>query len=239
MKTVKISALILTGIVSSTIFITPLSASAKELNNYSNTTIQNEKQTNLSMEQAIHIVEKNYLSQNPNGTFSIKDSAINEIGEDLFYELTDGMEQVNQLISNKALQFYENGKIKKINNNIKESITPRYRASDAYGKILSSYKYCSNYNWYWWGFKTNVNKAGCSILSSEINKTIAYVATVSGGIAFLPGLKIPSAIGAGGITYWLVSLKTEFEKGTNARGATVTALGKPSNPQITDVTTRY
>lgn len=62
MKTIKISALILTVILSSAIFITPLSSS-KDLNNHSNTNFQNKKQTTLSMKQAIHITKKLLISK--------------------------------------------------------------------------------------------------------------------------------------------------------------------------------
>lgn len=113
--------------------------------------------------------------------------------------MKDIIDQVNQLISNKALQFYENGKIKII-------ILKKVLLLDIYqAMLMTGYVVFINivliYNWYWWIFKTNINKAGYSILSSEVNKTIAYVTTVSGEIAFLPNLKIPSSIGDICITY--------------------------------------
>lgn len=94
-------------------------------------------------------MEDKYLHQNSDGTFSIKEIAMDEIGKELFYELKNAMEQVNQLISKNALQFYENGKIKQINDNIINDIFIENRISNGYGEILSNYGYCSNYEWYW------------------------------------------------------------------------------------------
>lgn len=72
-----------------------------------------------------------------------------------------------------------------------------------------------------------------------MERTISYVSTIGSVIPFLRGFKIPAAISNGTIILWLTSLKTEFQKGSNAKGAVVTALGNPSDPQITDVTTIY
>lgn len=229
----KIITLIITGLIS-TSFMGQTYVSAAEIKK---TTVQDEYSKEMSINDAINIVENNYLIQNDNGTFSIDETAKSIIGDNLFLELEKGMNQVNELIGDDLLQVDKNGQVTESNYESQNLISSRI--TDAYGRVLSSYSYCSGYQWYWWGFKTNVSKSGSDILSSEITKTIAAVALTGGAAALVPGFVVPAGIVGLAVEAWLVSLQVECEKGTKSNGIAVTALGAPSSPQITDINARY
>ena len=79
------------------------------------------------------------------------------------------MEGINDYILSGKLKFKI---IEKDNNNEiintyqSENINNKRqpRAALTFGKIVSNYEYCSNYQWYWWGYKTNVNAKGSALL---------------------------------------------------------------------------
>lgn len=229
----KIITLILTGLIS-TSFVGPTYVSAAEIKK---TTTQDKYINEMSINDAITIIEDKYLIQNDNGTFSIDEAAKSIIGDKLFSELESGMNQVNVLIENDVLEFDKNRQATKFDQEKQNLISPR--ATDAYSEVLSSYKYCSNYQWYWWGFETNVNPDGSAHLAKEVIKTIAMVAAGGASIGWIPGFAIPVGIVGAALEAWLVTIHVEFDKGSGARGTAVTALGAPSAPQITDANTLY
>lgn len=185
-------------------------------------------------------IEEKYLIQNPDGTFTIDNLAYNEYDNDLVDFIKDGSDQINSLIEQDALKFkVENNEIVNTYQNLED--VPRTRSWSEYGNIVSSYSYCSNYQWYWWGYKTNVNKKGTQL----INNLFKRDAAIFGGLAGLAATINPAA-GAvvaiagfiGGVTY--VDAIANCDNGiTTGKGVRVTGWGKPSTGCIMGVQARY
>lgn len=126
------------------------------------------------MFKIIKEIEEKYLIQNPDWTFTIDNLAYN----DVVIFIKDRYDQINSFIEQDVLKFkVENNEIVNTYQNLED--VPRTRSWSEYGNIVSSYSYCSNYQWYWWGYKTNLNKKGTQL----INNLFKRDDTIFGGLA--------------------------------------------------------
>lgn len=95
-----LSGIMATGVISTAKVEVASAATTK------NTKIE-QKQTKkyADMQSVLKIIENNYLKQNVDGTFYIEDIAKNAIDPEIVEFVTDGMEQMNNLIKSNQLEF--------------------------------------------------------------------------------------------------------------------------------------
>lgn len=191
-------------------------------------------------------IENQYLKQNSDGTFYILDSAYNEFEKDIIYSLKTGMNEINDYIKKGKLKFEiieKNKNIEIINtyqsNDIQNKIY--FKAAITISKIVSSYDYCSNYEWYWWGYKADVNATGSALLRNNFAADLAVV----GGSATLASVLCPPAapiigtLGFIGATRYAYVIMECSNGADNGKGVQVTGWGKPSAGAVFAVKAYY
>ena len=147
-------------------------------------------------------LEEEYLIQNLDWTFTIDNLVYNDVVNFIKY----GFDQINSLIEQDALKFkLENNEIVNPYQNLED--VPRTRSCSEYENILSSYYYY--YQWYWLGYKINVNKKGTQL----INNLFKRDTTIFGELAWLATTINPAAVDIGfivlgieisNINYWVI-----------------------------------
>lgn len=158
------------------------------------------------------------------------------------FKIKEGSSQINEYIKNGDIQFNNDNKVSYVNKEIEENSIMTRGANDGYTAVLSSYTYCSNYVWHWYGFDTDVNVKGSELLANEISNTQKIVAATGASVGVVSGgaLAVPSVIVGGAVEVWLEGLKTSCLNGvTTEKGVYVEAWGAPSSAQIYDITTYY
>lgn len=233
MKRKKIISLCLSvTLVAGTITFSPNESKvyAAELDNvekvsYSNNIVE-------SSNDIINVIENNYLHQKDDGTFYISDEAYKVIDKETLDFFKNQMLEINSLILDKQLKFEieetnSGVEIKNTINNFEESKETR---SVAAGRILSSYTYCSNYEWYWWGYKTRVNATGSQYLLNYMELEAAVYGSLCGLAAVIPGASVGAAVAIVGGTITYGAAIVELKNGVNSgNGVSLTGFGKPSN----------
>lgn len=191
-------------------------------------------------------IENKYLKQNSDGTFYISDYAYNEFDRDIIDGLKSGMNGINDYIKQGKLKFdiiKKNEEIEVVNTyqskNINNRIQPR--AAATISRIVSSYNYCSNYKWYWWGYKTDVNATGSALLR---NNFTADAAVVGGGATLVsvlcpPAAPIMGTLGFIGATKYAYVILECSNGADNGKGVQVTGWGKPSAGAVFAVRAYY
>lgn len=241
----KLISFILISSVSTSILLSPsISVKASTLDNNK----RNIEETKLSSPNNVNIIEtieNNYLKQNSDGTFYILNDAYNKFDKEIINDLKNGMNGINEYIRNGNLKFKisnENNETKVINTYEKmENSTIQSRAAITIGKIVSNYNYCSNYKWYWWGYKTNVNARGSALLR---NNFVADMAVVGGGATLLSVLCPPAAAVIGGLGFIgavrYADVILQCSNGADSgKGVQVTGWGKPSAGGVFGVKAYY
>lgn len=238
MKKVKISALILTGIVSSSIFIAPISVYANELSN-NNKIVENQKE--MSINEAIKIIENKYLSITQDNKFIISSNAKKEIPENILKELEKSIEITNKNITE------DNLKIKKENNNkFNLEVQNKYKNSNfglnekrvrrsSNGKSAFYKKYAYKFKFFWWGYAAWVNKTGTNLIIDGLEglrDTFGGLGLISGAI--VPGLTTVAA-GLGYLAF--NSLVAQAKTARSETGSCITyCYGSPKNGQVYKIT---
>ncbi|WP_338631883.1 hypothetical protein [Clostridium baratii] len=233
-KNPKLSILLLTMMVSSTILITPISASATELINNNKISVQKE----IKMEDAIKIIENKYLSIK-DGKFTISENAKKEIPESILKELEKSIDLTNKNISQNNLKIEEKNnnkfnleveeKYKNSNYDLQEKRVKRSGQSNFYKKYGYKFKF------FWWGFAAWINRSGTNQLIDgleSLRDTFGGLAIISGAI--VPGLTtVASGIGYLGIQ----SLVTQAKLARNQTGSCITyCYGSPKDGQVYKIT---
>lgn len=189
----------------------------------------------------INIIENNYLNQKSDGTFYISDDAYKVIDVEILDFFKEQMSGINDLILDKQLEFEiketKNGvEVKNTVSNIEESKRTRSTRSVSAGKILSNYSYCSDYEWYWWGYKTRVNAKGCEYLLNYTEAEAAVYGSLCGLAAVIPGGAVGAAVAAVGGTITYGSAIAALKNGISSEnGVWATGFGKPSNGNLIKV----
>ena len=209
---------------------------ASELNN---TSIPN---NNENSDSILKKIEENYLYQREDGTFYISDDAYNVIDNDTIDFFKDQINEINSLILDNQLEFKiekmdKGTNVKNIKADVEESIMTRSVDS---GNILSSYTYCSDYEWHWWGYSTTVNKQGSEYLLNYVEREAAVYGALCGLAAVIPGGAIGAAVAAVGGTITYGTAIAEFKNGiVSEKGVRATGVGKPSNGNLIKVSAIY
>lgn len=239
MKRKKIISLCLSvSLIVGTITFSPNTTKvyAAELNNIGKITYDNN--TVETSTDIINVIENNYLNQKDDGTFYISDEAYKVIDSEVLDFFKVQMAEINDLILDKQLAFEieetKNGvEIKNTVDNLDESKLSRSVSS---GKILSSYTYCSNYEWHWWGYKTKVNSSGCRYLLNYTEAEAAVYGSLCGLAAVIPGGAVGAAVAAVGGTITYGAAIAAFKNGIDSGyGVWATGFGDPSNGHLLKV----
>lgn len=243
---VTVSCVFSTGILSATkpkvVHATELTPITSKVD-MSKTTQNNKAE---SVGSAIEEIEQKFLRQNVDGTFYILSEAYNVVDSTTIDFIKSNMEEVNTLIRSKTLEF----KISDTNGEAEVEVvkdnsdtTPQRRvkrSSSSVGKILSNYTYCSNYKWFWWGYKTRLNKDGCQLLQNELELEALIVGSGTTACGFIPivGAAAAAAALVGEAIVYGSAIK-ECQNGQVTGKADVIGMGKPSSGKIWDVTAVY
>lgn len=194
----------------------------------------------------IEEIQNKYLKQNSDGTFYILDDAYNEFDKDIIESLKSGMNEINDYIKDGKLKFdilKENKETEVINTYQSNNIANKRqtRAAATIARIVSSYNYCSNYRWYWWGYKTDVNARGSALLRNNFTAD----GLVVGGGATLASVLCPPAAPLIGTLGFIGSTKYAYvvmecaNGADNGEGVQVTGWGKPSSGAVFAVKAYY
>lgn len=230
----KVITIILLASTVSTMVIAPIETKASTIVNDNYNNIQISDQTNILSE-----IENNYLYQNEDGTFYISDEAYLKFDKEIIEQVKSGMDDINEYIKEDALKFELQRKTKEtiVVNTYEDTskmVGIESRKLANYGPVLSSYTYCGNYTWYWWGYKTTVNPIGCDIMIGKLKTDMAVVggATVAWiGLAPAAAAVIGSLGFIGSVRYY--DLINEYETGIKTKkGTRTTGWGKPSSGNL-------
>lgn len=203
---------------------------------------KNEVSTMVNEDETLDIIkeiENKYLTQNEDGTFSISDLAYNEFDKDVIDFIKEGSNEINSYIKANVLEFkVQNDEIVNTYANL-ENVANEKGMRD-YGNILSSYTYCSNYQWFWWGYKTNVNVTGAKLLRNTLMKDMAQFGGLCGiATALNPAAGVIVAIAGaiGGITFsdGIYHCANGIDSG---RGVQATGWGKPATGLLMGIKAR-
>lgn len=238
----KFISMLLLSVMTTSLLITSLSTAASASTfTTENTTTESfsSKEGNPSIgKSTIKIIEEKYLIQNSDGTFSLSDDIYNEFDEELVNFVKNGMNSINSLIVAGNLNFKINNEKQVINTYANDdaitsnssSSLQRLSASDS---VFTSYDYCSNYTWYWYGFECSVNKDGTRILKTDLEE----VAKIAGwGAAAYTALVGPHGLAIG--LYTIMTLGEciyQCELGLARWGVYACCLGAPSSAAIVNL----
>lgn len=233
----KIISFILLASAISTIFInTPAFASTNNKSNISK--IQTQKSANQTI-VSIKEIQNKYLIQNKDGTLRIKETAKNNIDKKILEEINKNLEFTNSQIKRGNLKFElkkENGNVKVINTkaNTKKILSSEFNKSNSVDNIFT-YKYCSNFDWFWYGFDCSVNYRGTKLLKDEFVRigeifgwgSLALTA-MGGPLGLASGLFTLMTIGD---TIYQCNLAID-----SGGGVYVNCFGSPSNAAVARAT---
>lgn len=243
MNNKKIISLVLTGTLTAGILtLTPNTEKtvfASELNKVN----FEEKINSKDFEEIIKEIENNYLFQKDDGTFYISNLAYEKIDNEILNFLVENMEEINELILTNQLEFKieKNNEEKQVINTLENFTENTKVRSSGAGRILSSYSYCSNYQWYWWGYKTNVNKSGTAYLQNYAEADALIFGSACGLAATIPGGgPLIAALAAVGGTITYATAIREMKNGIlSGKGVRAVGVGNPSSGYLLKVNARY
>lgn len=234
-----VSCVISTGVISTA---QPKVVHAAEVNSVTTNKIDMSKQNQSeSVENAIKKIEKDFLKQNVDGTFYILDEAYNNIDSNTIDYVKTNMEEINDLVRSDILKFqisHNNGQaeVKVIQDNNDKTIKTREKRSpQSVGRIVSNYKYCSNYQWYWWGYSTKLNKTGCQLLQNEMEAELAIFGAGMVAVGHIPGSAPGAAAAAFGGAATYAQIIKELKNSKITGKARVVGVGKPASGHIWSV----
>lgn len=188
----------------------------------------------ITVDEAIRIIEDNYLSLDSDGTFKIDSKAKEVIPEDIYNSLNEGMKNVNIEIDNNNLEVFESFQgyevkpVDELNSEI------RVYSSRAYNEPI-----INNYTFFWWGYIAEANRVATNIFINELENLI-YVAGTAGAVGayFTVGATVLLSAAAGVGAYALITqAKNSLE--ITPDGTTIYAYGSPSKGQVYKVTQLY
>lgn len=186
----------------------------------------------------VNSIQKHYLIQNENGTFTIKNIAYQIYPKSIMKQITQGMEAMNNQILDGNIKFkFDSNKAVKVQYVNQNAVNNDFFAQQYNGmgyEFMSSqfvHEYCYNFHYNWSGFYCAVNLEGCYVLNDELNLTIASagglmaLTAVSGNVYISAGCGI-EAVYAGVIQS---NIQAGIESG---RGATLSAWGSPMGKPV-------
>ncbi len=181
----------------------------------------------MSNEDAIKIIEQNYLIRNNDGTFKIHSNAEKVIPQENLKVLSKAMNEVNSKIKSKELYSTKSLDgtiiIDKTNTGLKRSYNG----------------HASNYRWFWWGFVANLDKAGSNMLINDLEA----LRDASGAVGILAGLaSCGIAVAGGAINAGLcieLIRETKNALAETEYGCTIHCYGAPSSAQVYKITAQY
>lgn len=176
-------------------------------------------------EQAIQLIEQNFLGTNKNGTAFIKDGASKYIKAETLEQIRQGMDRINKQIDSGILIKDTKGKIiKKVSSAGAEStVSPMNTINPALG----------TYTFYWYGFDFTMNAANSMLFSLDLADK-AYTLSSGGSVGSLFNGGV--AFVASGMSSLIGRWSTEAAKGSNSgRGSVAKFYGDPSWAQLYSV----
>lgn len=231
----KIISLVLIAALATSVAISSSSISAKAAT--APTAKVNSATNNQKSKDMLKEIESKYLIQNSDGTFSLKDSVYKKFDSTTIDNLKSSMNNINNLILKGELQFdiVKSGSSQKVVNtkaDIDAMKKDAHRPSLAGSGVLASYDYCSNYEWYWYGFDCDVNSAGCQLLYDDF-EGLAAVYGVGTLIATAEGVGLPfAALSVMTVGKCMYQAKLGIDDGNGARAY---CLGSPSSCAVWQV----
>lgn len=189
------------------------------MNNVTAFALSNDSKKITDFDEAITLIEKEYLITNSDGTHSISKEARKHIDNELLDSIIEGTNYVNQRIVSKELINFSNS----------STLISAARSS---GPFIYD-EYVTYYNWQWWGFYANLNYSGAVKLRNDLNialvkysgqaltDAIWVVADPTKLSVMLLGVSTVKVLGVMG---WIEECNSAISDG---QGVTVTCTGAP------------
>lgn len=244
MRKTKISILLLTGVIFTTLLIpAPAFATEKGSKPQISTSQPQINKKSMTTDEAIHIIENKYLSIDSNGKFLISSESIKEIPENILSELNKSIQFTNLNIVQDNLKLMKNSE-NKFNLEVQQKFKDSNYGIDVRRSKRSSEKndfykkYAYKFKFFWWGYAAWVNKTGTNLLVNgmeSLRDTFGGLSIISGAI--VPGITTIAA----GIGYLAFnSLLTQTKNARDTTGSCITyCYGSPKNGQVYKVTSSW
>ncbi|MGF0110889.1 hypothetical protein [Clostridium sp. SGI.024] len=197
----------------------------------------------ITYEEAIKIIEENYLSLDSNGNFKIDSKAKDVIPEEIYNTLKSGTENINTEINNDNLEVsssFQGYEVKPVKGSKLDAETYSDANSfNAYSSRTYNPPVIDNYTFFWWGYIAEANETAAQIMINELELLIA----VSGGVGtiagyFTVGVTVALSVAVGVGCYGLITqIKNSLE--ITSDGVTIYAYGSPEKGQVYKVTQLY
>lgn len=199
-------------------------------------TVDNKVKAEMTIEEAIKIVEDNYLNVEVDGTFKIDPSAKDVIPEEIYNSLENGVNGTNEQINENKLEVSneaEGYSVKPVGDFVNSTGYSNISARAYNPPIIS------NHTFFWWGYIAEMNNSATNIFINELEWLIyAYGSTGAVAAYFTVGASVVLAAAGGVAAYTLVTqAKNALE--ITPDGSTIYAYGSPSRGQVYKVTQLY
>lgn len=194
-------------------------------------------QKHMSVNEAIKIIEANYLHLQKDGTFSIDLRAKEVIPKEILNSLESGMNEINNEIKEKKLIVSHNSKGNNVVSIAMEITTKNSIQPNVYAATTSPV--VNNYKFFWWGYIANANTVATNILINNLEFLIGVCGAEGAvGAYFTVGASVVIAIATGIFAYDLVR-QAKNALAITPNGSTFYAYGSPSCGQLYKVTRLY
>ncbi|MGL4656841.1 MAG: hypothetical protein ACRCWM_13320 [Sarcina sp.] len=194
--------------------------------------------TNDTYQNVMNSIQKHYLVQNANGTFSIKQIAYQIYPKTIMDQITQGMDSMNTQILAGNIEFKvdanKNVNVEYVNQEAVNKAFFEQQYSGIGFNFMSSqfvHEYCYNFHYNWSGFYCAVSVEGCRVLRNELAVTI----NTAGGLMALTAVSGNVVISAGcGIdAVYAGVIQSNLIAGINSgMGATLSAWGSPMGKSV-------